>query len=61
MALANVLVCCTGPLLYHYADMDTESSIELSWVELRSVIEKIGFTIDVRCTFCTLILHPCLT
>ena len=27
-----------GPLLYHYADMEGECSIELSWEELEHVI-----------------------
>jgi carnosine N-methyltransferase len=32
-----------GPLLYHYAEMEGEVSIELAWDEVRFVIEKIGF------------------
>ena len=32
-----------GPLLYHYADMPNEVSIELSWEELKIIINKIGF------------------
>ena len=35
-----------GPLLYHYADMENELSIELSWEEFRAVIERIGFRIE---------------
>lgn len=36
-----------GPLLYHYADMPDEMSIELTWEEVREVATKIGFTIEV--------------
>jgi carnosine N-methyltransferase len=36
-----------GPLLYHYSDMEEEVSIELSWEELKHVIEKMGFEIKV--------------
>eukprot|EP00656_Telonema_subtile_P012171 TRINITY_DN16110_c0_g1_i1.p2 TRINITY_DN16110_c0_g1~~TRINITY_DN16110_c0_g1_i1.p2 ORF type:complete len:237 (+),score=67.90 TRINITY_DN16110_c0_g1_i1:78-788(+) len=32
-----------GPLLWHYADMSGEGSIELSWEELRHVILGLGF------------------
>ncbi|KAL4216827.1 hypothetical protein ACF0H5_024548 [Mactra antiquata] len=32
-----------GPLLYHYADMPNEMSIELSYEEVKSVIEQTGF------------------
>jgi carnosine N-methyltransferase len=34
-----------GPLLYHYADVQNEVSIELSWEELKIIILKIGFKI----------------
>ena len=34
-----------GPLLYHWAEMDGEFSIELSYDELREVILKMGFEI----------------
>jgi len=34
-----------GPLLYHYADMETEKSIELSWEEVKHVILQVGFEI----------------
>jgi carnosine N-methyltransferase len=34
-----------GPLLYHYSEMDKECSIELSWDEVKHLIEKIGFEI----------------
>ena len=36
----------TGPLLYHYAEMPKECSIELSYDELKFVIEKVGFSIE---------------
>ncbi|CAH1789883.1 unnamed protein product, partial [Owenia fusiformis] len=32
-----------GPLLYHFADLTNEESIELSYEDLKHVIEKIGF------------------
>ncbi|KAK7481450.1 hypothetical protein BaRGS_00027301 [Batillaria attramentaria] len=35
-----------GPLLYHYSDVPGESSVELSYEDLRSVICKIGFDIE---------------
>lgn len=35
-----------GPLLYHYADMADEMSIELSWEEFRAVVLGIGFIIQ---------------
>lgn len=44
-----------GPLLYHYAEMATELSVELSWEELRAVIVDAGFVIEaeerVRATY----------
>lgn len=35
-----------GPLLYHYADMGDELSIELSWEEFRAVVIKMGFLLE---------------
>ena len=35
-----------GPLLYHYADMSDQLSIELSWEEFRAVVFGIGFIIQ---------------
>jgi len=35
-----------GPLLYHYADMPYEQSIELSCEELMYVIKQEGFVIE---------------
>ena len=40
-----------GPLLYHFADMPTEMSIELSWADLRDTILKFGFQMLVRHRF----------
>ncbi|XP_078667101.1 carnosine N-methyltransferase-like [Branchiostoma floridae x Branchiostoma belcheri] len=34
-----------GPLLYHFADMASEASVELSYEDLRSVILEFGFEI----------------
>lgn len=36
-----------GPLLYHYAEMQGELSLELTWEEVKAVATKIGFTIEV--------------
>jgi carnosine N-methyltransferase len=36
-----------GPLLYHYAEMQSELSLELTWEEVKAVACKIGFTIEV--------------
>lgn len=35
-----------GPLLYHYADLPNEDSIEPSYQEVKSIILAIGFVID---------------
>eukprot|EP00658_Telonema_sp_P-2_P040149 TRINITY_DN28721_c0_g1_i1.p1 TRINITY_DN28721_c0_g1~~TRINITY_DN28721_c0_g1_i1.p1 ORF type:complete len:173 (-),score=45.31 TRINITY_DN28721_c0_g1_i1:376-894(-) len=37
-----------GPLLWHYADMPGEMSIELSWEELQQALEGVGFQILVE-------------
>jgi len=34
-----------GPLLYHYAEMENECSIELSWEELKYIMLNMGFQI----------------
>ena len=34
-----------GPLLYHYADLEDEVSIDLSWEEFRHVVVQFGFEI----------------
>ena len=34
-----------GPLLYHFSEVKGHVSIELSWVEIKIIIEKIGFKI----------------
>lgn len=36
-----------GPLLYHFADIPNEDSIEPSYEVVRDVIQKIGFQIEV--------------
>ncbi len=36
-----------GPLMYHYSNIANENSIELSYEQIRKVIEKIGFKILV--------------
>ncbi|KAK3094979.1 hypothetical protein FSP39_008676 [Pinctada imbricata] len=35
-----------GPLLYHYADVENETSIELSYEDLIEVVKKVGFEIE---------------
>nr|XP_011420705.1 carnosine N-methyltransferase [Crassostrea gigas] len=35
-----------GPLLYHYADIENETSIELSFEEVKKVVKKVGFRIQ---------------
>lgn len=35
-----------GPLLYHFSDMPDEESIELSYEEVRKVIEQVGFQFE---------------
>lgn len=37
-----------GPLLYHFSGMAKESSIELSFEEVLSVIKQVGFQVVVR-------------
>jgi carnosine N-methyltransferase len=34
-----------GPLLYHFAELQDQLSLELSWEELKFAIEKTGFQI----------------
>jgi carnosine N-methyltransferase len=45
-----------GPLLYHYADMPGETSIELTYAELKQVMVHYGFQIQeerwVTCRYC---------
>lgn len=43
-----VPVLCVGPLLYHYSDVPGESSVELSYEDLRSIIKQIGFDFEVK-------------
>ncbi|KAL7712768.1 carnosine N-methyltransferase [Entamoeba marina] len=44
-----------GPLLYHYNGSDS-LSIELTWEEIRTVITKVGFSLEteelVKCPYC---------
>ena len=40
-------VVMPGPLLYHFADMPNEPSIELGYAELRKVILSLNFEIVV--------------
>ncbi|KAF7262058.1 hypothetical protein EG68_00708 [Paragonimus skrjabini miyazakii] len=45
-----------GPLLYHFSDLPGEDSLELSYEELRSAIQRIGFEIlkenkRIRCGY----------
>ena len=36
-----------GPLLYHFADMAGEASLEINWTTIVSLITQIGFVIEV--------------
>jgi len=36
-----------GPLLYHFEDIPNETSFEISYADLRSVILNTGFQIEV--------------
>ena len=44
-----------GPLLYHYTEVESECSIELSWKEVKHIIEGFGFEIkkeeERKCTY----------
>ena len=44
-------VLLLGPLLYHFADMPNEPSIELGYAELKNVILSLNFEIIVRVFF----------
>jgi carnosine N-methyltransferase len=37
-----------GPLLYHYADMSDEVSIELTWEEVMGLAKQVGFKIELE-------------
>jgi hypothetical protein len=37
-----------GPLLYHYADMDSEVSIDLSYEEIKAALPYLGLRMVVR-------------
>lgn len=45
--MAILILLFSGPLLYHFADVMNELSIELSYEQLRVAILKIGFIIEV--------------
>ena len=36
-----------GPLLYHYSEIVYERSVELSYEQIKNVIEKVGFKFTV--------------
>ena len=38
-----------GPLLYHFSDDANEDSIEISYEQLKFVIQKVGFKFLVKC------------
>ena len=50
-----------GPLLYHFADMSNESSVELSYEEVRKIITKFNFDIVVSVTFIFYYWHVLVT
>ena len=37
-----------GPLLYHFADIPRETSIEPTYEIVRNIIDNVGFTFDVE-------------
>lgn len=37
-----------GPLLYHYENMANELSIELSYEDIKAVLLKYGFVLEVN-------------
>ena len=39
----NILLFITGPLLYHFAEMPNELSIELCYEDVHRIAEEIGF------------------
>ena len=47
--MAPVYIHCvhSGPLLYHFTDMANQSSVELSYEEVRKIIVKFNFDIVV--------------
>ncbi|XP_019858904.1 PREDICTED: carnosine N-methyltransferase-like [Amphimedon queenslandica] len=49
-----------GPLLYHFADMPGETSLELSWEDIKRISCKIGFEIMTETLNCPsyYIQHP---
>ena len=42
-----------GPLVYHFAERPMESSVELTYTEWRTVMERIGFQLEKES------LHKC--
>ncbi len=46
--LIEYLFFCLGPLLYHFADMPGQDSIEFSYAELKKAIQLKGFEFVVR-------------
>ena len=46
--LGHLCMCIhSGPLLYHFTDMANQSSVELSYEEVRKIIVKFNFDIVV--------------
>ena len=50
------IVCSTGPLLYHFADMPSELSIELCYEDVHRIAEEIGFQFLVSTIYHLLLL-----
>ena len=51
VSVHRVCSVVVGPLLYHFADMSNESSVELSYEEVRKIITKFNFDIVVSVAF----------
>ena len=47
MYICTIYIVTAGPLLYHFADLAKQSSIELSYEEVRKIILKFKFDLLV--------------
>jgi len=52
LVVVDMMLCVLlGPLLYHFADMPNEPSIELGYAELKKLILSLNFEIVVSFSF----------
>lgn len=47
----------SGPLLYHFENMANELSVELSYEDIRTVMVKFGFCIEVNTGLLCIFIH----